>query len=1063
MGGPRALTGFRVEGLPGIVTALHGVAGCKEISAIPGKKGVAPFQDLKIAKIDIRRDLALLLSPSLSQGVVTGFKASPNPSLTELQIFGYPAGSFVVRRSTNGKVREPQYQKLADILNPQAKASLEKRGSPGLDLPVLDLEFELTFGHSGAPILNGAGILVGVGSGGLGYELSWGIPWQNVTWETQPDQNSAYQRLKTLDPSPLYGLRDVDDENLIFRKAYWDQKGEFEGLAGVSTLAISPDGSSVFAANGKDNRLVVLKRRGDTLEFVQSRSANDLGTPEGISALLMIDKHLYVAGQGGAVDFFTVLQDGRLIPSPQPAVWSQEDRKRAPLVDLLSDASGDYLYAAGGEILTFKRDRLSGTLSLIDRAHPATLLRAGANIEIGGIPIGAAATLETTLDGELIGSLALCPEGKHLYAAGPTRDSVFLFERELASGRLRFLEDFPLPARPSSRGLVDLAVSPDGRSLYALGRNGSLLVLSLDEDHEGKIKLPGREILWNQSGVSGLQVPSALAINPTHPYVYVLSAEKSTLAVFLVNPVQDGLESVDVKVDGVGGAEGFLSPRALVTSPSGDEVYIAGTESNSIAVFEVRSGRSWTSTTTQDPEIEVAGAEDGALSGDILLDKESILTYRNLTIREGTTLRTQGHRLELRVQGDLLMEGPEGVLLTSFSDASRPVPPAPMARGSQGRGFDPEHTEQGESEDGRSGGKGGDGLPGIDGRPGRPASEIVFSVGGRASGYLRILNRGEDGGPGGAGGDGGDGGDGEQGGRAKPGIIGCASGPGRGGNGGAGGRGGAGGKGGGGGDGGTVSVVVGGSSEDLHISVDVSGGKPGEPGLGGEGGRGGQPGFGGRGAAGCEGREMERRGQPGERGSSGEIGKPGSAGQSGSHDLKEKPFYRDQEPSAGSPAAQPLLEGDLGLVRRIARSYQEKIAHLPEASASYREQLLAAAEKFAADPVYARQAPRETAIVFRLYAASILFSPNGSAKAELRRSLAWLRRAMDIYADFKDARELIAAMGFLTIAEGPGTEADLETFLRHSFRVALIEETETQVEMHTRRAMETVTKMLPPP
>src|SRR5688572_11460038 len=54
-------SGFRLKGTPGIITCLHGVAGAVSITASNSDPNL--LKGLKVAKVDIENDLALLLSP----------------------------------------------------------------------------------------------------------------------------------------------------------------------------------------------------------------------------------------------------------------------------------------------------------------------------------------------------------------------------------------------------------------------------------------------------------------------------------------------------------------------------------------------------------------------------------------------------------------------------------------------------------------------------------------------------------------------------------------------------------------------------------------------------------------------------------------------------------------------------------------------------------------------------------------------------------------------------------------------------------------------------------------
>lgn len=91
----RSQTGFRVKDKKGIVTALHGVVGCKTINAEPDDSGVDPLNDLIITEVDIDRDMALLWSTELDVLPVVGYGTVVDPKSDDykgLHVIGYPVG-----------------------------------------------------------------------------------------------------------------------------------------------------------------------------------------------------------------------------------------------------------------------------------------------------------------------------------------------------------------------------------------------------------------------------------------------------------------------------------------------------------------------------------------------------------------------------------------------------------------------------------------------------------------------------------------------------------------------------------------------------------------------------------------------------------------------------------------------------------------------------------------------------------------------------------------------------------------------------------------------------------
>ncbi len=185
----RTQTGFRVKDATrvGIVTALHGVAGCQTINAIADGAS-APLLDLTITQVDIARDVALLGSQQLDalplDGLVSELETTES-TYAELKIIGYHSG--IARQAPPEAVTLREVTDLVDLVPDALLRALNKRRSQALDIHVLNINGNLLPGHSGAPLLNGDGQVVGVGNGGIDLgRVGWGwaIPWQDISWKT---------------------------------------------------------------------------------------------------------------------------------------------------------------------------------------------------------------------------------------------------------------------------------------------------------------------------------------------------------------------------------------------------------------------------------------------------------------------------------------------------------------------------------------------------------------------------------------------------------------------------------------------------------------------------------------------------------------------------------------------------------------------------------------------------------------------------------------------------------------------------------------------------------------
>lgn len=190
----RVQSGFRVKTQVGIITALHGVLGCKTIIAEPGGDGQS-FHALLIGKVDTRHDIAILWSKELAGAPLVGL-ATMTETLTidvteTYQVIGYPFGLFRQKPTIDVKILERTA--LGNLLPAAAINAIADRDSPAIDAEVLSVQAHLVPGHSGAPILNQREQVVGIGNGGLDLgrvEMGWAIPWDEIDLQVVSTQVS---------------------------------------------------------------------------------------------------------------------------------------------------------------------------------------------------------------------------------------------------------------------------------------------------------------------------------------------------------------------------------------------------------------------------------------------------------------------------------------------------------------------------------------------------------------------------------------------------------------------------------------------------------------------------------------------------------------------------------------------------------------------------------------------------------------------------------------------------------------------------------------------------------
>lgn len=210
----RVQTGFRVVGVRGIVTALHGVADCLALY-VENDDGKLLWGRPKLIKADIPNDVALLSSSELDAAPMVGFEVGDTAGLgdgSKVRAFGHPEG---LKTMSTDLILHPPPTALGDLVPTNGdfagvRDGLAKRNSPSLSTHMLNLQESLLPGHSGAPIVRvDNGRLIGIGNGGLlkgtiGH--SWAVPWFVVSLDSLSSQQQS--NLRALDPGGLFALDD---------------------------------------------------------------------------------------------------------------------------------------------------------------------------------------------------------------------------------------------------------------------------------------------------------------------------------------------------------------------------------------------------------------------------------------------------------------------------------------------------------------------------------------------------------------------------------------------------------------------------------------------------------------------------------------------------------------------------------------------------------------------------------------------------------------------------------------------------------------------------------------
>ncbi len=215
-------TGFKMKEEVGIYTALHGVAGKRKIVAISPVTKVGRFE-LRLVSADVKRDVAYLEPTdstfTLPRGGLAQGKRSADElrPAEELRVIGYPVGIDLRPADTTLKLRKPALARLTEIIDPDVRAELAPRGSPDTATRMLSLQGHFLPGHSGAPLVDGDAVVVGIGCGGLrdgtvGH--GWAVPFQDIqlTAVDSDALRAQIDRLGRLPPDGKVGFLLLDEK-----------------------------------------------------------------------------------------------------------------------------------------------------------------------------------------------------------------------------------------------------------------------------------------------------------------------------------------------------------------------------------------------------------------------------------------------------------------------------------------------------------------------------------------------------------------------------------------------------------------------------------------------------------------------------------------------------------------------------------------------------------------------------------------------------------------------------------------------------------------------------------
>ncbi len=369
--------------------------------------------------------------------------------------------------------------------------------------------------------------------------------------------------------------RNLTTGELSYLEAHVNNQGPVLGLQGAYGVVVSNDGKNVYVASQDDNAVTVFERFPGTGELTYSNTyvngQNGIAGISGATAVCVSPDDNYVYVNGTNEDAVSVFSRDANSGDLQHITMVQEGLNGVsgisyPLSFINSD-DGINMYVVGfgsASLAIFDIDENTGTLSFMDS-------ETGEGMGVSG------------LDGST--AVTMSPDGKNIYAAGNNADALVVFDRNTLNGSLEYVHKIEDGASTDGlNGINALVVSQDGAHVYATGFWDKTIVLFERDLLTGELTYIERykdEI----SGVDGLNGANSITLSPDGKNIYVTGFWEHALAVFSRNVVSGQLSFVEVFKDGVNGVNGLNRASAVDVSNDGKNVYVAGYYDNAISIF----------------------------------------------------------------------------------------------------------------------------------------------------------------------------------------------------------------------------------------------------------------------------------------------------------------------------------------------------------------------------------------------------------------------------------------------------------------------------------------------
>ncbi|MCH5377852.1 MAG: lactonase family protein, partial [Planctomycetes bacterium] len=189
------------------------------------------------------------------------------------------------------------------------------------------------------------------------------------------------------------------------------------------------------------------------------------------------------------------------------------------------------------------------------------------------------------------GSMAISPDGAHIYAGGYNAASLAVFGWDETTGSLEWVETLQdgVGGTTTINGVRSLEVSRDGAFVYAAAEYDYAVTVFQRDAVTGQLT-PSSYVKYGYGGVPTLYGANGIVLSPDQRLAYVTSSWGSELGVFARDPASGQLSFLQVLKDNADGVDGLWYSRYVAISPDGRHVYATGESDDALAAFAVDAG-----------------------------------------------------------------------------------------------------------------------------------------------------------------------------------------------------------------------------------------------------------------------------------------------------------------------------------------------------------------------------------------------------------------------------------------------------------------------------------------